>query len=533
MAFGKSGRAVRAYRYGCLAPREGWEAAQEQHRLRVRYWNALVELERERRERVEQLIAAQIGEVEEDEQRQSARRAAFKDASVRERLKALDREVYERAKALRNEEFVPAGLWFGNYMDVEANWRVACKGRDAPRFQRYDPREGKISVLTTNGLPVGALEESTMVRLEPIERWSERAGKKHERARLLRVRIGSDPPGSRNAVWLSLPVILHRPLPADGDLRETHVTWRRRGTKLVYSVSFVVARDAEPATECEGPVVAVDLGWRLRSADERARLLRAGYWVGEDGDEGEILLDRRWLDGMAKVDDLQSLRDQHRDAIHAALIGWLDAAPGVPDWLAEERRNMARWESPARFAALCLRWRERRFPGDDAGYELLEAWRQRDKHLLEYQEHYRAQLLARRQDLYRVVAARLSRRYSRVVIEDFDLREVARLDAGNTLHPAARRQRQLAAVSSLRGALINAFERDHGKGSVLIVPAEYTTLTCAHCGQVDEGWDPAAAVEHRCRHCGARWDQDRNAAVNLLARANLSSTADSREVRAA
>jgi hypothetical protein len=35
-----------------------------------------------------------------------------------------------------------------------------------------------------------------------------------------------------------------------------------------------------------------------------------------------------------------------------------------------------------------------------------------------------------------------------------------------------------------------------------------------------EKWDQAAGVMHRCGNCGVLWDQDQNAAINLLARGN-------------
>lgn len=43
------------------------------------------------------------------------------------------------------------------------------------------------------------------------------------------------------------------------------------------------------------------------------------------------------------------------------------------------------------------------------------------------------------------------------------------------------------------------------------------THTCPECGVV-ETFDAAIAIWHRCRACGASWDQDCAASENLLAR---------------
>ena len=63
---------------------------------------------------------------------------------------------------------------------------------------------------------------------------------------------------------------------------------------------------------------------------------------------------------------------------------------------------------------------------------------------------------------------------------------------------------------------------------IRLVPAEYTTATCHVCGTA-EVWDQAAHVMHRCGQCGALWDQDHNAAINLLARGKVALTENQRD----
>ena len=101
-----------------------------------------------------------------------------------------------------------------------------------------------------------------------------------------------------------------------------------------------------------------------------------------------------------------------------------------------------------------------------------------------------------------------------LILEDFDLRQVAEPAA----EPAPGRKpspyRQLVSPSVLRAALLNACRREGLE--VRIVEAAYSTATCHAC-HATETWDQAANLIHRCGTCGALWDQDHNAALNLLA----------------
>lgn len=528
MPFGRTARAVRTYQFGAMAPREGWEPTLAQHRHRTALWNALTEIERGRRERLDAMIVAAMAtipaetitpgdEAAETRAAREHRRAAARLPETRAALKALDQECYEAAKAARHE-LVATGLYWPNYLDVERHFQTASKRPDAPRFHRFDPREGRVAFPFTNGCPVSLLLAGgdSRARLEPLAPWSERVGPRHgEQTRLLRLRVGME---ARAPVWLALPIFVHRPLPETGILREIAVNWRRRGTKVVWSVTMVVEDPTAVLPEAmpSGPAVAVDLCWRQRPNGG----IRAAYWVGEDGGEGEVLLPDSWLAAMDRVEGLRGTRDKHLNAVRAALIAWIDAAPGVPEWLREPRRWMHQWHAAARFAALVLRWRDQRFPGDDAGYALLEEWRKRDKHLAEWEANLRDNLLGERRERYRLLAATLSRRYERVIVEEFDLYEVAQEPGRREVPAPVRHQRVLVAPSLVRAALVNAFTRDHGAAAVLKVPAAYTTLACHVCGAIDRDWDPAATLMHQCPTCGAVWDQDAGACRNLLARAN-------------
>lgn len=327
--------------------------------------------------------------------------------------------------------------------------------------------------------------------------------------------------------------------------------------------------------------VALDVGWRLLQPSEMGqREIRVGSWLGSDGARGELRLDAKLISVLRYHEQLRSIRDKRLEHLRRWLCAWRrKRRDELPQWLLKATRRMHSWRAARRFAALCRRWRRelgehdkslvqltkaraalervlsgdklrgraRRNPltpqqaadnfeqaraafyeavqGSEAPFprvlEIFEAWRYRDHHLWSWESSKEKKALRRRRDLYRVFAAEMSDRYHTLVLEDFDLRRVARRkpteseEADNT---TAMSNRQLVSISELRLVLTNAF--GGAGGQVVKVPPENTTRICSRCGQIDT-WDQAAELMHLCSRCGADngpWDQDENAADNILAR---------------
>jgi hypothetical protein len=299
-----------------------------------------------------------------------------------------------------------------------------------------------------------------------------------------------------------------------------------------WSLELTLADIEAPPCRGDGSV-AVDLGWRqvAATADELAarrngpdHAIRVARWIDDDGTAGELRLPPELLGGLTKPEGIRAVRDRAFDAARATFAQWLETATDVPDWLREATATIARWQSCARLAYVTRRWVDEGVAPEHAKvHAALEAWRYHDWHLWHYESHQRKGAHRRRKDLYRVTAARLAERYATLVIEDFDLRRLARRapvedDVG--ADDIARSNRHLVATSELRSALLNAFASRGG--DVVTVAAEWTTQWCAECEALGEEnpierFDAAAAVMHRCQR-GHVWDQDTNAARNILRR---------------
>jgi len=541
----------KVFEYGVIKILSGEERLIDQLFARTRYWNSLVEVERVYQEGKEEALlqasesmaeaqlvvdAAEQGLVNALATQADARKAARSKRLSSEYAEAVSlaraarREAYATFRQVRKDAFgsedvqarlhelreqrtaavraarTATDLYWGTYLDVENNYRAQRVKKGALlRFHRAVP-EGAVSVwLLDGGIPTSRIwGDSSMIQVDPVSEGAWLSPIRGERRRLsrttARLRVGTT---DRTADYVEVQMVMHRPLPDDGIIRHASVVRRRIGTHYRHTLTITVETADNGAVAHGGPVAAIDVGWRL--FQDR---LRVAYMVDDRGNREEISLPRFLLDELHKTEHIQSIRDinfNDAKAVFLVQIPQLDK----PAWWVEATATLPQWRSAGRLAGLVLRWRHNRFPGDVEAYDALETWRKRDKHLLEYQANLRDQLLRQRRERYRVWAVGIARKYGTVVLEDFVLPSLDK----DEQHEAARWLQRVAAIGELRVILGQTCTRE---GVVVTkAPAEYTTQRCHVCEHVND-FDAAANLSHRCDGCGAEWDQDYNAARNLL-----------------
>jgi hypothetical protein len=353
---------------------------------------------------------------------------------------------------------------------------------------------------------------------------------------VVRLRVGSD---ERQPVWAAWPVRLQRDhLPQEG----AAIKWAcARSYKVGNRVKWrllLTADDEQPGFRVDGPTLAVNLGWRNLIDGG----LRVAYAVGSDGHKEEVRVPSAFINGIARVDSYRSIRDQRFEALKKDLKEWVeDGETGdKPEWLIEEVESIDYWRSQKRLARLLRQWWRQRFAGDDLIFDALLVWEKKDRHLRYWECDERESLFKMRRDFYCVTAARWATRYAHVFVTDMDLRDFAELpepeDAAKSEGAEQRRSRTLASPSELRGAIENACStrgaccprvvtRARKKVEEGVCPAHvgvtkrlaspFKTQTCHACGIVF-AFAAKQDLEHTCE-CGARWDQDYNHDMNLLA----------------
>lgn len=193
--------------------------------------------------------------------------------------------------------------------------------------------------------------------------------------------------------------------------------------------------------------------------------------------------------------------------------------PLAPLWnqttgnLLSEISRMQRWDNVAERRDYLLDVNVVEISPEEELIVLADAWRRQDLHLLQWETYERNRALGHRREIYRILSSQLSKKYSMVVLDKFDLRKVAKLAAPegeNDLSAPIRKNRQRAATSSLR---LEVMARNRTSLEV----AMNNTHFCNECGSLQE-FDAAVHVTHTCSECGVFWDQDVNAAKNLLLR---------------
>ena len=294
----------------------------------------------------------------------------------------------------------------------------------------------------------------------------------------------------------------------------------------------------------------MNLGWRLK-ADES---LRVGYCVDEDGATRELILPARLRQHLFHADKLRSANDLIFDEAKKATQAWLKTVPPVDVDLQKLLEHMHAWHdhgklvrvamaltkahsTPEECRKIWIDWKVTRFralkdlydspavvsdwlraqgfeePKVHALYLLI--WWKKNDHMWNMEARERDRALGWRKDLYRNYAAGLARDYKQLLIEKFDLRDVAERPEAEDQTPhiqAAARARTHAAPSELRSALLAAFHGEHLEQS-----ADHNTLACKRCGTITDDL-PAEQIVIMCPACKSEHDQDKNNCENQLAR---------------
>jgi hypothetical protein len=561
MPFGRKAKPCRVYEYGCLPPTSGQEELREALRLRNRYWNKLVEIDRPIRQ--ESLLTLLLpGDIEaahlevhisqmreELKKERQKTRTGQTDAKLKLKIKAAKAELralWEQNKkdrkplteknreklnaleaqwiAARKAARADSGLYWCNYGDVEAAYDAARKAAIKKwSFTGYHKADGtgKLTVRWQNGLDVAAVFDCTspLLQIAPVhsDAWEHpvRAVRRKAARTTVRFRVRTE---GRSPVWVELPLILHRPLPAGGEIRSASLICEQVAGKATYKLVVTVAPPAHTLPK-EGvhrgvrPMVGINLGWRKIDGG-----VRVAYWVDEDGRHGELLLnDRDIIAPFFKLNDLQSIRDNYFNEAKATLSQFMiENQP--PEWLKTSAAHLDKWRSRKRLLSFLDEWRDRRFAGDENVYEALSFWKKRELHLYHWQANLRDQVRRRRREIYRIFAARLTRDYSQVFIDDFDLAKIKKKkppEDGAYLTTDADTLRTVVSPGILRSQIENACKRE---GVIFTkLDPKHITQECHACGW-QEKWNSSSNIRRECPACKADWDQDYNAARLLLQR---------------
>lgn len=537
---------VRNYKYGARAPIGGMEIVEEQFRLAHAYRNRLVEIELVRRagyrracrETSETVRMAEAEEAAAEAAREEAYAAVmacrqdgktrkvhpgvmsvYTDARQRYRdacnstrtarrkaakmpvTKATIQVVNDNACAAIKRAYHESPLWWATKNFVKGT--VKTEGRP-PRFHRWTG-DGIFAMQIINGL---SIDEAMSCRhrwlqIEPVpdNAWDNGQPRRLQYT-TLRMRVASD---GKAPIWASIPIRLHRPLPG-GRIKWVYLMRRSIAAHYRWHVVIVLEDPPDRKEYAEVGTVAINCGWRQLDHG-----VRVAYWRDETGREGQLVIGERDLSRWDRADSLRGTRDANFNRVRAQLAEWL-RAHDHPDWLRRRTATLNSWRSCARLASVVLAWRDARFPGDAEVFAALEAWRQQDKHLWEWEANQRRKAVAWRDTMYRQWADEMARKYATAIVGLVDYSRLARRaqpDEKDDSTTQSRGNRFDAAPGRLTEYLLERF----AMGSK--VTARNITQRCPLSGKLDR-FDAAHNLERTCECCGVTLDQDARACRNLL-----------------
>ena len=349
-------------------------------------------------------------------------------------------------------------------------------------------------------------------------------------------------PANRPSTWVRFPLTHHRRLPEDAEILWVHVHRWRVGLHYEWRVQLTIESDTfrrpETPTAHTG-TCAIDIGWRrILDGDGNQIGLRVAYLVDEYGQEREIRAPDGLWQRLAKVYSIAQTRSQELDKIRDRLVAWIGNRQ-MPEWFSERAKGLHQWRAPRKMQRLADAWKkdEHRFDGDDEMLNMLIAWAKHDRHLGNWEAHMRDRTIAHRREVWRYVATELARTYQTILVEDGLCRsegrerqmKIVNINGWNRLPPEKgdphegreqRRQSRMAAPGELRLAISHAAHKT-ATTVIDVARTKNSTRECAWCSHVQQSVDFAVAIEIRCEGCGRVWDQDANAARNLLHRRGL------------
>ena len=127
-----------------------------------------------------------------------------------------------------------------------------------------------------------------------------------------------------------------------------------------------------------------------------------------------------------------------------------------------------------------------------------------------------------RNDFLHKLTTTISKNHALVVIEDLKVRNMSRSGSATVEAPG----KNVRAKSGLNKSILDqgwfefrrqlAYKLEWLGGVLLVIPPQYTSQTCSHCGCVDRQ-NRQTQAKFKCIACGFEANADHNAALNILA----------------
>jgi len=578
---------TRIYSYGASEPTKHLDSVRQQMRDAHGYRNWMAELERERREITDKLLAdmdPKLAAVEVEIKRLTVEIEAIrfeiteKNVKRRERhctpedtvkVAALKKErnvVFKlrnnlRAKAFKSSEWEPRqkeiNEWFaseekarrdpckkllewGTRGAIETNMKASRK--NAPPRWRPFRGDGRLAVQVQKGISSEEAFACDDTRIQVIDMpkgvWVQgRRRQKKLGTAILRLRIGSDE--KRKPIFAEIPFSYHRDLPKGSQIMWVYLIRRAIGAHDRWFVQFVIRLpdhvEAAIRPRATSGSVSIDVGWRV--LDDRR--LRVAVWRGSDGATGQLCLPH----------STPYPRSKKEREYKGCSISWIDLYRKTED-IQSIRKNLfneARTKLTAKLAELKLpTWFAEaaetlsQWKSQSRLARLVLRWRDArftgDEGIFKAIEEWRKadkHLLCYEAEVRDQLQAQRLDVYRKFVASmrvRYAEAKIEKLDLREfheEPNPEEMREEDAAAKKEhVRDAAVSILKRllKESMAKVTEVKAAKTTRICSECG-FENKWDDQSQILLRCESCFAIWDQDENATKNIASAEAVESNA--------
>lgn len=463
--------------------------------------------------------------------------------AAKERMKPHLDKLNEERKEAYKQIYQNSGLYWGNYNRVIDSMKVArsqtMKTGGRLKFHRFDGsgifkvqiqggctrqelETRKVSVCSL--LAISSDEFNRLIgKKKPSRRQPDSKRSRKRKYALLQFTIyrGKSEDGTPFNRTLDLPVIVHRSLPDDNkNLLLKEATLRRERVApgqfrwwVTFTFTDVVTKIAEHPYKNDA--CGINIGWKTVQDGLRIATLVSHQETYHFILPNKILKIYKYLRNLQSKIDLASAEN---DEWVREVLNREQQENSLPEELIKPFTVLKRSKRPHpdKFAWLVSEW-------DKVDYlpaELSEARARADyvhRFILE-QANLRDKVIGHREDLYRNWAKQIADRYGKIVIDKMNVSQLSKLEKEdgqpNELTDTARQNRVIAAVGLFREWL----GKQAAKVDAEVIKASIkSTHVCSYCGKEIKN---QAAINWVCPHCNKIFDQDINAARNLLAYAN-------------
>jgi len=464
--------------------------------------------------------------------------AREKRKEAKEKVKPLLDEINQERKERRKKIYQNSGLFWGNYNRVMASFDIAVsksmKTGSTLRFHRFDGTgifknflspgrtnddmlNGKLSYLHLQDIPAESFNDY-IGRNNPCKMV---LGSRRERSRkygLLKFTIyrGKDEEGNRINRMLEMPVLLHRPLPDDEDLLIKEAVVRREcvspGEYRWFFILTYVGGEFQPVQHVNtGSVAGINMGWKTVNNNT----LRIATLVS-DKETVHFILPEKIMKTYDYLNQLKSEVDSMINHAIARIKEIMKDDDELPESMGVYLTRITKAKRPRYDLLEKMMWvwdkelsyKPEEFSEAKAHFDYLNR-------VLSEMNNLRDKVRGHRLDLYRCWTKMITQKYETIIVDKLNLAQLSKLEADdgtptNNLPEAARKNRVIASVGIFKEWLDKQALK---VGSVIIKKSIKSSTICSDCGGKLIRKD---SIIWACENCGSVFDQDVNAATNLI-----------------